>query len=316
VSDYDLVIVGAGLAGLTAALFSARHGHHVLALEASMPGGHLVNVEKIEDFPGFVDGIAGYDLCPTVQEQAQTAGAEFALAEVTALVPTDGDWTTVTDEARYHSRAVLVAVGSRPRPLGLEGEERLVGRGLSHCATCDGPLFRGRPVGVVGGGDSALQEALTLAAFASRVTIFQRGDALTAQHVYRARVDASPAIEVRLATTIEAILGDDALAGVEVRDARRGALDVVQLAGLFPYVGLEPRTGFLGDLLPLDGAGHIPTDIWLRTPLPGLFAAGDARQDSAAQAVSAAGDGATAARAVDRYLRDGSWPEAVATMRR
>jgi thioredoxin reductase (NADPH) len=269
-----------------------------------MPGGHLANVARIEDFPGFPDGLAGYDLGPNAQEQAAAAGAEFALAEVTGLTPTDSGWAVVTAEDRYQARAVIVAVGSRPKPLGLAGEEQLFGRGLSHCATCDGPLFRGQTVGIVGGGDSALQEALTLTSYVSGVTIFQRGPRLTAQAVYQQRVAAEPTIQVRYGTVLDALLGNETLAGVRVRDVASGVVSDVPLRGLFAYVGLAPSTGFLRAVVPLDAAGHIPTDIWLCTARPGLFAAGDVRQHSAGQAVAAAGDGATAAIAAHRFLSE------------
>ena len=171
-SDYDVVIVGSGLAGLTASLFAARHGLSTLVLENNIPGGHLISIEKIEDFPGFPDGIAGYDLCPTVQRQAADQGAEFRRAEVLSLEAQDRLWSVVTDEERHGARAVIVATGSRLKNLGVPGEEKLMGRGVSHCASCDGPLYNGETVGVVGGGDSALQEALALANFAERVLLF------------------------------------------------------------------------------------------------------------------------------------------------
>ena len=172
--DYDLVIVGGGLAALTAGLFAARYGHSTLVLVAGVPGGHLASIEKIEDFPGFPEGVAGYDLGPLVQEQAAQQGAEFQLAEVQRLEAHDHDWLVVTDDGGYWARAVVVAAGSRPRELGIPGEGRLRGKGVSHCASCDGPLFRDRVVGVVGGGDSALQEALTLADHAAQVLLFHR----------------------------------------------------------------------------------------------------------------------------------------------
>src|SRR5438874_2119312 len=175
--NFDVVVIGGGLAGLTAGLFAARYGHCTLVLEATVPGGHLINVEKIEDFPGFPEGIAGYALCPLVQEQAQAQGVEFALAEVETLThdagadPANQSWTIVAGET-YRARTVIVAAGAKPKPLGVPGEERLYGHGVSHCATCDGPFFRGRVVGVAGGGSAALQEALTLVNHASQVLIF------------------------------------------------------------------------------------------------------------------------------------------------
>jgi hypothetical protein len=177
-ADYDVVIIGSGLAGLTAGLFAARHGLAALVLEANIPGGHLNSIEKIEDFPGFPEGIAGYDLCPTVQRQAADQGAEFQRAEVQSLESEDRFWSVIISEDRHRAKAVIVATGSTLKNLGIPGEEKLTGRGVSHCASCDGPLYNGRTVGVVGGGDSALQEALTVAAFFGREphkTWFKKG---------------------------------------------------------------------------------------------------------------------------------------------
>ncbi|HZR98435.1 MAG TPA: FAD-dependent oxidoreductase [Chloroflexota bacterium] len=306
-SRYEIVIVGAGLAGLTAGLFAARQGRSTLVLEAQVPGGHLVNIHKIEDFPGFPEGVAGYELCPLVQEQAASQGAEFALATVERVEPADEPWRVLTSDGTYQARAVIVASGSRPRPLGVPGEERLTGRGVSHCASCDGPFFRGGTVGVVGGGDSALQEALALTEYAARVIILHRGAGLTAQQTYRQRALAHPAIEVRSNMAVTEVLGEGTVSGVRLRDAG-GAESELALAGLFVYVGLAPNTACLRDLDVLDASGRVPTDAWMRTARPGLLAAGDIRSDSAAQAITAAGDGATAAIAAHRYLADGAWP--------
>jgi thioredoxin reductase (NADPH) len=284
-----------------------------------MPGGHLANVAQIEDYPGFPQGVPGYELGPSVQEQASEAGAEFALAEAIQLEPTPDGWEVVTDDQRHAARVVIVATGSKPKPLGLPNEDRFFGQGVSHCATCDGPLFRDRAVAVVGGGDSALQEALTLADVAGSVLVLHHGPTLTAQAVYQRRLAEARRVEVRPDCVVDSLHGETSLSAIGVRDVRSGASAEVTVQGLFPYVGLQPRTAFLRNLLPLDVAGHIPTDLWLRTARRGLFAAGDVRQHSAAQAVAAAGDGATAAVAADRYLRSGEWPDEMAlaaTMRR
>ncbi len=173
-ADFDVVIIGSGLGGLTAGLFAARHGLSTLILESNIPGGHLISIEKIEDFPGFPDGIAGYDLCPTVQRQAAEQGAEFQRAEVQRLEADGRFWQVVTSEENHRAKAVIVATGSALKELGVPGEAKLLGRGVSHCASCDGPLYNERVVGVVGGGDSALQEALTLSNYAESVMIFHR----------------------------------------------------------------------------------------------------------------------------------------------
>jgi len=303
-ANYDIIVVGSGLAGLTAGLFAARHGLSTLVLESNIPGGHLISIEKIEDFPGFPDGIAGYDLCPTVQRQAADRGAEFQRAEVLSLEAQDRMWSVSTDEERHRAKVVIVATGSSLKDLGVPGEAKLIGRGVSHCASCDGPLYNGQTVGVVGGGDSALQEALTLANYAEQVIVFQHAADFSAQQWYRQRVLSDTKISARHQTVVEEILGDDMVTGVRVRDLASGEISQVELTGLFVYVGMKPNTEFLKNLLHLSDTGHVPADVWMRTELPGLFAAGDIRQDSAAQAITSSGDGATAAIAAYRYIKE------------
>jgi thioredoxin reductase (NADPH) len=290
-ANYDVIVVGSGLGGLTAGLFSARHGLSTLILEANIPGGHLVKVEKIEDFPGFPDGVAGYDLCPTVQRQAADQGAEFQRAEVQCLQMKDRLW------------AVIVATGSKLNELAVPGETKFMGRGVSHCASCDGPLCEGRRVGVVGGGDSALQEALILANFAESILVFQREGCFSAQHSYLRRALNEPKISPHYHTVVEDIFGDDQLRGVRVRNLETDEVARIDLAGLFIYAGIQPNTAFLTDAVKLSDTGHVPTDSWMRTERDGLYAVGDIRQDSAAQAIAAAGDGATAAIAAWRYIK-------------
>jgi len=296
--------VGSGLAGLTAGLFAARYGLSTLVLESNIPGGHLISIEKIEDFPGFPDVIAGYDLCPTVQRQAADQGAEFQRAEVENLHPEGPFWSVITDEERHRGKAVIVATGSSLKELGVPGEAKLMGRGVSHCASCDGPLYNEKTVGVVGGGDSALQEALTLANYAASVLIFTQEEGFDAQFSYVQRALSQPKIEARHRTAIEAVLGDDVVSGVRVRDLENNESFQIDLAGLFVYVGMKPNTAFLKDLVHLSDSGHVPTDGWMRTEREGLYAAGDIRQDSAAQAITCTGDGATAAIAAYRYIKN------------
>jgi thioredoxin reductase (NADPH) len=303
-ANYDVIIIGSGLAGLTAGLFAARHGLSTLVLESNIPGGHLISIEKIEDFPGFPDGIAGYDLCPTVQRQAADHGAQFQRAEVLSMEAQDRMWSVGTDEERHRAKAVIVATGSSLKDLGVPGEAKLMGRGVSHCASCDGPLYNDQTVGVVGGGDSALQEALTLTNYAERVLVFHREESFSAQDTYRQRALSNPKILPRYRTVVEEIIGDDVVTGVRVRDLVSGESSKVDLAGFFIYVGLQPNTAFLKDLVRLSETGHAPTDIWMRTELPGLYAVGDIRQDSAAQAITSSGDGATAAIAAYRYIKE------------
>jgi thioredoxin reductase (NADPH) len=304
----DVVIAGGGIAGLTAGLQSARAGRKTLVLTGPALGGHLLSIERIDGYPGFPDGIPGYELCPMVQEQAVAAGAEFDAAIVTRLVAHDGRWRMRTSADDVSASAVVIATGTTSKTLGVPGEARLHGKGVSHCATCDGPLLRGRVVGVVGGGDSALQEALTLAQHASRVIVLHRGTALSAQAAYRQHVREHSKIEVRLETVVGEVVGDGGLTGVRTRTARDGTTADLELAGLFVYVGLQPAAAWLDGLLELDSSGGILTDETMRCRRPGLFAAGTVRSGSAGRAAAAAGDGATAAVAADKYLRDGVWP--------
>ena len=306
-TDHDLVIIGGGAAGLTAGMYACRYGLDTILLERLMTGGQIINAERIENFPGFPDGVAGAEIGPLMQDQAMQQGLDIRLAEVTGLRRRGPGWLVETVDGELASRAVIVAGGSTLRTLGVPGEAELHGAGVSYCATCDGAFFMDQTVGVVGGGDSALDEALTLTEFASKVVILMRGGEPSGQQVLQDRVADNAAVEVRGNTTVTAVLGDDQVEGVSVEDAVTGETSRVDLSGLFIYVGLEPNSQYLQGILPLDNAGHVPTDLWMRTELPGLLAAGDIRQHSSAQLVSAAGDGATAAIAAHRYVRSQEW---------
>ena len=307
--EFEVVIAGGGIAGTTAAVTAARLGRKTLVLTGDVPGGQLISIEKIEGYPGFPEGVPGYDLCPMLQEQAAAAGAEFMMTGLERLDPQDGQWCVTTGEGDILARAVIVATGSSLKKLDVPGEERLTGNGVSHCASCDAPLFRDRIVAAVGGGDSAMQEALTLAAFASKVIILHRGDALTGQACYRDRVTAHQKIDIRFNTSVTEILGEAKVTGLRTRQSREGAIADLEVAAVFAYVGLQPNTAVLRDRLSLDWAGRISTDGWMRSELTGVCAAGTVRCQSPYRAVSAAGDGASAAVTVDRYLTDGSWRE-------
>ena len=190
--EYDIVIAGGGVAGLTAGLTSARAGRKTRVLAGPSLGGHLLSIERIDGYPGFPDGVPGYDLCPMIQEQAAAEGAEFSASEATGLLAEAGRWRVTTGQGDLWARAVVIATGTTLKTLGIPGEDRLRGKGVSHCASCDAPLLRGRVVGVVGGGDSALQEALTLAQHVSRVIVLHRGSAFSAQAAYRHQVQKNP----------------------------------------------------------------------------------------------------------------------------
>jgi thioredoxin reductase (NADPH) len=304
-AEFDVVIVGGGVAGLTAGLTSARAGRKTYVLTGPALGGQLISIERIDGYPGFPDGVPGYDLCPIIQEQAAGAGAVFSAAEATALHADGERWRVATGQGEILTRAVVIATGTTSKTLGIPGEAQWRGKGVSHCASCDAPLLRGRIVGVIGGGDSALQEALTLAQHTARVIILHRGTAFSAQAAYVQQVLENPKIEVRFGTIVDEAVGNGALTGVRTRNVGDGTTGSVELAGLFVYVGLAPATTWLGDVLALDASGRIQVDGELRTSRPGLFAAGTVRSGSAGRAASAAGDGAAVALSVDRYLKDG-----------
>ncbi len=302
--DCELAIVGGGPAGLAAALLAARHGRSTIVLDPLGAGGALLNQERIEGFPGFPEAVPGYELGPRLQEQAMEAGAALELGEVTRIESRNGDWALLTDSRELVAGAVVVATGTRPRELGVPGEDRLEGRGLSHCASCDGPLYRGKVVAVCGDGDHALVEALELVRHDVRVVLMSPEQALGGQDTYRRRIAETGQIEVRNGTVIEEILGDGQVDGVRVRDLASGESTTVPVEGVFAYAGRVPNTRLLEGLVVLDDDGSVPADGWLQTELPGLFAAGDMRAGAVGQAIAAAGDGATAAVAAHRYLAD------------
>lgn len=302
--EFDLVVIGAGVAGLTAAMHAARAGLTVAVVERMGVGGQIAAAERIENFPGFPQGISGAELGPLLHEQAETAGAEFLLDTVEGIA-VDGDWRVVNAASEpLKARTVIVAAGSALKSLGVPGEEAFRGRGVSHCASCDGHFFAGQPVCVIGGGDSALDEALVLTEHAARVTVFHRGAALDVQRVLIERAAANGKIEIVPSTAVEEVFGDDNVSGVRLRDLNSRVVREHAVKGVFVYVGLEPNSAFVRGVVTVDPAGHIDTDIMMRTSVPGIFAAGDIRAHSAAQLAAVAGDGATAAMAAWRYLKD------------
>ncbi len=306
-NDYDVLVIGGGLAGLTAGMFAARFGLRTGLIEQMMGGAQIINIENIENFPGFPQGIAGAELAPAAQEQAMNAGAEFIMSEATAITRDGQHRVVATDGGDYRAKAVIVASGSALKKLGIPGEDEMYGRGVSHCATCDGPLYTGQVVGVVGGGDSAADEALTLAQYAERVLLFHRQEQLDAQMALQDRVHQSRKIEVVWNSQVEAVLGEDTVSAVRVRNVVTNLENVVDLSGLFVYVGLTPNSQLVKGMVKLDNAGHIPVNISMETEVPGLYAAGDIRQRSASQLVASAGDGATAAIAAFKYIGSKEW---------
>ncbi len=304
---YEVVVVGGGLAGLTAALTSARLGRRTAILTGAMIGGQLVSIEKVEGVPGFPEGVAGYDLCPMAQEQADAAGVEFHVASCDSLAAEGDRWRLTSDGRTMMSRALVIATGAALAKLGVPGEERLFGKGVSGCASCDAPLLRNKVAVVVGGGDSGMQEALTLAGHVAQVVLVERGHALTGQASYRDRIGAHARIEVRLGATVTEVVGDASVSHVRIKEVATGAEAVLAAAGVFACVGLVPDTELLGGLVPLDATGRVLVDAAMRTPAPGVCAAGNVRRGSPHRAAGAMGDGATAAAALDGYLATGEW---------
>lgn len=307
-NEVDILVAGGGLAGLTAGLYAARLGHSCQVVTGHVAGGQLVSIEKIEGMPGFPEGIPGYDLCPMTQDQAMDAGAECVAGELTSIAARDGGWRVTTIEGEIQARAVIVAAGGHLKSLDVPGEERLRDKGVGHCASCDAPMLRSKVVAVVGGGDSAAQEALTLAAHAARVVILHRGASLTAQDFWHRRIQAQANIELRGDTVVDEILGEHEVGALRIRNLASGELEDLAVDAVFSYIGLAPNTGFLDGQLALDGQGRIVVDGRLRSSRRGVFAVGSVRAATSGQAVGVASDGATAALAAHEFLNDGDWP--------
>jgi thioredoxin reductase (NADPH) len=302
--EVELLVVGGGAAGLAAGLYAARSRIDAVLLERMGAGGQLINVDRVENYPGFPDGIAGHELGPLMAQQAMDAGLSFEYGEVTALRPGSAAarHQIESDGERYLARAVILACGSTLTRVGVPGEAEFEGNGVSYCATCDGEFFRDQPVVVVGGGDSALDEAMYLSNVASSVTIVHRRTAFRAAQIAQERIAAQANCSVLWGSTITRIDGAETVTGVEVL-AGDGTTSGLATAGVFIYAGLSPNTAFLNGALDLDGGGHVVTDALLQTSVPGIFAAGDLRQFSARQVASSVGDGVTAAIWAERFLR-------------
>lgn len=295
--SFEIVIAGGGIAALSGALSAARLGRRTLVLAGDVLGGNLLSIEKVEGYPGFAEGVPGYELVPTAQAMAAEAGAEFEMLPLLGVEGSFPEFRLLTAQGEFGAKTVIACTGASPKKLGIPGEERLVAKGVSHCASCDGPMLRGTTVAVVGGGDSAMQEALTLASHVSRIVMLCRSPALDGQALYRERVLGHPKIEVRFNAAIAEIEGETAVSGVRLVSGER--LDV---AAVFTYIGLAPNTAFLKNVLPLDVTGGIRTDGTPATPVRGIFAAGLARAGAVGRAVAAAGEGVAAAVAAHEFL--------------
>ncbi len=298
---YDIVIIGGGPAGLAAGLYAARARRRTVLLEKGVIGGQIALTELVENYPG-VPSVNGFDLGQTMLKQAESYGLETQSPAVTALEQEGKRWLVRTTDDEYAAKAVIVAAGADYNKLGVPGEERLTGRGVSYCATCDAAFFKGRHVAVVGGGDAAMDEGLFAGRYADKVTVIHRRDQLRASAILQERALANPKMEFVWSTVVTEILGDATVTGVGLHNRETGEDSTMDVAAVFIFIGQHPNTDFLRGLVSMDEGGHVLVNHWMETELPGLYAVGDARQNAARQVVTSAGDGATAAIAADHYL--------------
>lgn len=306
----NLVIIGAGPAGLTAGLYGGRAQLKPLILVGQAFGGQAATTNDMENYPGFPDGVNGYTLTEQMSAQAQRFDAEIVYEQVTGLNLKTYPFEVQTYEGGYHARALILCTGASPRRMGVPGEDKFIGRGVSFCATCDGYFYRERTVVVVGGGDSALDEGLYLTRFAREVIIVHRRDKLRASAILQERAHDNPKVRFVLNAVVDEVLGGDVVTGVRVRDTVTGATSEIATDGVFVYVGLVPNTTLVADQIELDAAGYIVTDKRQRTNIPGVFAAGDVQDPHFRQVVIAAGSGAAAAIEADRFLAEKAYEAA------
>ena len=295
--SYDVIVVGAGPAGMSAAGYAARAGHDVLLLDAAAPGGQLMFIDQIENYPGF-ESISGFALAKKMESQATSFGVEVEYGEVTSVKQSDGGFIVSTGDGDVLARAVILAMGARHRHLEVPGEEEYSGRGVSYCATCDGPFFKGRKVVVVGGGDTALTDAVYLSRLCSSVKVVHRRNEFRAQKAIQDKMRACANIQTVTPHTVKEILGDgEKVTGVVLDDG-----SLIETDGIFIFTGILPNSQIVKDLVELDEAGFVRTDSMMRTSLEGVYAVGDLRTTPFRQVVTAAGDGAVAAHMADEYL--------------
>jgi len=299
---YDVVIIGGGPAGLTAGLYASRARLSSLLIEKGLVGGQVANAEWVENYSGFPEGIGGSELGQLMYQQATKYGLETLLAEVTGIELQGERKVIRTTGGDFVARAVIIAGGSERQKLGVPGEEEFTGKGVSYCATCDAAFFREQPVAVVGGGDAAITEALHLTKFASKITVIHRRDQLRASRILQEKASSQPKIEFRWNSTVEKIEGGDVVKRIRLRQVKTGEESALEVAGIFMSIGLKPNTDYLKSILSLDVTGLIITDGKMETEIPGIFAAGDIRHNSARQAITAAGDGATAAIYAEKFI--------------
>jgi thioredoxin reductase (NADPH) len=302
--SYDVIIIGGGPAGLTAGLYTSRARLRTLLIETALFGGQMTTTELIENYPGCPQGISGADLSNLMDEQAKRFGMEAVNQEVVE-VRCEGDRKAVrTHESSFSCDALIIATGTEYRKLGVPGEMEYRGKGVSYCATCDGAFFKDSSIVVVGGGDSAVTEALVLTKFVKDLTVVHRRDALRATKIHQERAFANPKIKFLWDSVVQEIKGDDIVRSVVVKNVKTGEVKEIGIEGVFLFVGLTPRTEFLKGLVQMDEGGYVVTNENCETSVKGIFAAGDCRKRLLRQIATAIGDGATAAFATEKYLED------------
>ncbi|MBN2439313.1 MAG: thioredoxin-disulfide reductase [Deltaproteobacteria bacterium] len=306
--SYDVVIIGGGPAGLTAGMYAARASFRTLAIEGSSSVSQITATDIIENYPGIPGGTNGFELVENIKAQAVGFGLETASGDVTSVTKkrwgeADG-WEIAAGEQRYGTLSVILATGAAWRHLGVPGEERFIGRGVSFCATCDAPLYRNRDVAVVGGGDTAIQEAIYLTHFAKKVTVIHRRDRLRATAILQKRALANEKISFAWDSVVDAINGLDLIQEVRLRNVKTGEKRTLPVSGVFIFVGLTPNTAPFRDLVAVDPGGYITVDANMQTSVPGIFACGDCTAKRLRQVVTACGDGATAAFSAQLYVEE------------
>ena len=301
---YDLIVIGGGPAGLSAALYAAREGIETLIIERSGVGGQAGTTERIDNYPGFAQGIGGAELADAMREHAERFEVEILPAQTVTSIEAQGDYKMISTESgdSYCGRSLLLTPGATYRRLNVPGEEDLIGAGIHFCATCDGPFYKGQELLVVGGGNSGVEEGLFLTKFATKVTILEVGERLRASQILQEKAASHPQIEVRLNTTVVEFKGDGKLSSVVIKDTATGETAEITPSAVFVFIGLLPNTAFVKDSVDLDQWGAISTSPTMETSLEGVFAAGDARSGSTKQVASAVGEGATAALMIRQYL--------------
>ncbi|HLZ23516.1 MAG TPA: thioredoxin-disulfide reductase [Ktedonobacterales bacterium] len=303
---YDIIVIGSGPSGYTAAIYAARANLRTLVIQGEQTGGQLMITSDVENYPGFEDGILGPDMMDKFEAQARRFGAEMIARDVVKVDFTQQPFQiwieSGTTEPQYRARAVIISTGASAKWLGLPNEQRLQGRGVSGCATCDGPFFRNRELAVVGGGDTAMEEALFLTKYASQVHLLHRRDSFRASKIMQKRAYENPKITIHTNTGVDDVLGENAVEGVRIHDLKTGAAETLPVQGFFVAIGHQPNTGIFKGILDMDEVGYLKTREWTMTNIPGVFAAGDVVDHRYRQAVTAAGDGCRAAIDAERWL--------------